>query len=406
MTAEATPEPVEYPATRDARCPFDPPAVYGELRERAGLTRVRVWDGSTPWLVTRYDDALSALRDPRLSMDARLPGFPGISAASVTRLNRVSPFFFREESVYLRQRGMLIKEFVPKKLEALRPSVQRIVDDTLDALLAGPRPADLLEGFALPVATLVMCELLGVDRRDRLRLHELSRIVASRKAAPDQVSRALDGLDEYFLQLTDAQVREPGDDLVGRALTPRVRSGELSREDAAAMAQVLFFSGHGTSTAMIVTGALALLTHHEQLAELRAARDPAVLAATVEELLRYVTVAHNGRQRVAAEDTVIGRTPVRAGDGVLIQLDAANRDPSVFAEPDRFDIHRAPYRHLALGHGIHHCMGQALARIELQVALGTLFARVPTLRLAVRSEDVPFKEDENALRLDSLPVTW
>ncbi|MFG2883458.1 cytochrome P450 [Streptomyces sp. NPDC048297] len=404
--APETLQPPDYPPSRDARCPFDLPTLYRELRERAPLTRVRVWDGSTPWLVTRHADALQALNDPALVVDSDLPGFPVMSAAFATRFKHVRPFFFRDEASYQSQRAMIINEFAPRRIESLRPAVERIVNETVDALLTLPGKADLMPEFALPIATRTMCTLLGVSDHQRLVLHELSRVLASRTAGPEEVAQALNGIDAYFLGVIDDHLHTPADDLVGRALVPHIDAGDLSREDAATMVQVLFTSGHGTTTPMIATSIAALFAHPEQLARLRASREPRLFARAVDELFRYVTVAHIGRARIAASDTTIGDTRIRAGDGVLIQLDAANRDPEQFPEPDTFDIHRTPRRHLALGHGIHKCMGQALAKMELHVSLETLLRRLPHLRVDAGPDALPFADDENALRLQSLPVTW
>jgi cytochrome P450 len=394
-----------YPIPRDRRCPLDPPAAYLRPQRFAVLPRVRIWDGSRPWLVTRYEDAVQALGDPRLSGDFRRPGFPHSSASSAAKLERVLPYPFREDEVHQAQRAMLMREFTPRKMEALRPRVQRIVDDVIDAMLAGPRPADLVSAFALPVAILVICDLLGVeDEEDRQVLHGLCRTMGSRTTRPEEASRALDALDGYFNDLLEKQLRGPGKGLVGRVVVERVRSGELSHEDAVAMTQMLFHAGHGPSAYMIATGAAALFAHPEQLAAFRSLGDDT--APAVVELLRYTTVAHNAMPRVATEDVVIGTTLVRAGEGVMIQLDAADRDPSAFPDPDRLDIGRPPSRNLALGHGPHQCLGRALAHIELQVAFGTLFRRIPGLRPAVPVAELAFKDNENLVGLYALPVTW
>lgn len=393
-----------YPVSRDRRCPLDPPAAYLHAQRSAVLPRIGIRDGSMPWLVTRYEDAVQALGDTRLSGDARLPGFPHTSASSAAKLERVLPYPLREDEVHRAQRAMLMREFTPRKMEALRPRVQGIVDDAIDAMLAGPRPADLVAAFATPVAIGVICEVLGVDaEEDRQLLHALCRTVASRTAQPDEASRALDALEGYFHRLVEAQLRSPARGVVGRVMVERIRSGELSHQDAVATTQLLFHAGHGTSAYTIATAVAALFAHPEQLAAFRSTDD--VVEAVV-ELLRYTTVAHNGMARVATEDIVIGATPVRAGEGVLIQLDAANRDPSVFPAPDRLDLGRPPSPNLALGHGPHHCLGSALAHVELQVALGTLFRRIPALRLAVPTTELSFKDNENLVGLHTLPVTW
>ncbi|WP_434381471.1 cytochrome P450 [Melittangium boletus] len=395
-----------YPLPRDERRPLAPPPDFERLRREAPVSRIRIWDGSTPWLITRYEDACAALADPRLSMDFTLPGFPHISPASALRSARLLPFPFRPEADYRRQRAMLLREFSPRRMEALRPAVQRAVDDALDAMESGPRPVDLMAAYALPVATRVICELLGVPHEDYEPLHALSRTIASRTAPKDVVGRAMDEMDGYFHRLVATHKAAPGDTLVGRVVAQDVLGGALSDEDAAAMFQMLFFAGHGPSAYMIGLGTVALLLEPAQRERFLAAREPARRSAAVQEVLRYVTVSHNARQRVATADLTVGGQLIREGEGVLVQLDAANRDPAVFPEPDRLDVERAPVHNLAMGHGIHLCMGRALALIELDVAFESLWRRLPALRLAVPLEEIPFKHDENLLGAHEVPVTW
>ncbi|MET0405118.1 MAG: cytochrome P450 [Cystobacter sp.] len=395
-----------YPLPKDWRFPLDPPPGFERLRRETPVSRIRIWDGSTPWLITRYEDACAALADPRLSMDFTLPGFPHISPASAMRGARLLPFPFRPEEDYRRQRAMLLREFSPRRMEALRPGVQRTVDAVLDAMEAGPRPAELVTAFALPVATRVICELLGVSHGDHEHLHALSRTIASRTATKEVVGHAMDEMDGYFQRLVTAQRDAPGDTLVGRVVAREVLGGTLSEQDAAAMFQMLFFAGHGPTAYMLGLGTVALLLHPEQRAAFLTVEGPARRTAAVQELLRYVTVSHNARQRVATADLTVGGQLIRAGEGVLVQLDSANRDPAIFTAPDRLDVGREPHRNLALGHGIHLCMGRALALIELEAAFHTLLRRLPTLRLAVPVEEIPFKQDENLLGAHEVRVTW
>lgn len=392
-----------YPLARDPEHPLDPPPEYRELRASASLTRVRVWDGSTPWLITRYEDARRALTDRRLTMDVTSPGFPHTSPSS--RLRGQGAVFFpsRPEERYAAGRAMMIREFTPLRMAELRPFVQRVADEEIDAMLAGPRPADLVETFALPLAIKVICEFLGVPVADRGRLHDLSRVLGSRTAPAERVASALSEMDAYFRAL----VADPGDGLMGRIVRAYVETGELSEADAAADFQGLFFTGHGPTAYMIATGVVALLRHPEQIEALTGTDDETVHATAVQELLRYVTVSHNARQRAATDDIEIGGTLIRRGEGVLIQIDSADRDETVFPEPDRLNLRRTPSRrHVALGMGVHHCTGHALADIELDVAYTTLFRRLPDLRLAVDFAKVPFKFDENLIGVHALPVTW
>jgi cytochrome P450 len=394
-----------YPMARDPQRPLDPPPEYRRLREQAPVSRVRAWDGSTPWLITRYPDVRQALAETRLHKDPRLPGFPHISPSSRLRSTRVLPFSFRPDAEYLAQRRLLVRDFSRRRMAALRPFMQQVVDQHLDAVLRGPNPADLHDTFALPVATHVICKVLGIAPQDRQRLHALSRVIGSRTAPQDQVADAASDMERYFHDLVAASLRAPAPGLIGRIVDAEVRPGRLAPADAAATFQLLFFAGHGPSAYMIGMGLVALLCHPTQLAELRSG-DPQLLERAVEELLRYVTTSQNGRQRAATADVTIGGQLIRAGEGVLIQLDAANRDPSAFAHPDRLDFHRSGPAHVSLGHGLHICTGQWMGRILLQVVFGTLAARVPSLRLAVPFEQLRFKESEALIGLHELPVTW
>lgn len=280
---------------------------------------------------------------------------------------------------------MLMQEFSPQRMELLRPRIQRIADETLDTMLAGPRLADLMGAFALPVSIRVFCELLGVSHDDREYLHGLSCAVGSRDTPKEAARRALEEMDGYFERLVAENVRNPSDTLIGRVVDEHVRKGTLSEPDAAAMFQMLFHAGLGPSAYMIIMGTLALLLDPEQRGELCAvAEDPQQLSAAIQELLRYVTVSHSGRQRVATEDVIIGGQLIRAGEGVLVQTDSANRNETVFPDPDRLDIHRPPQRNLALGHGIHLCTGRALVPVE----------------------QISFKRNDNLLAAYEMPVTW
>jgi len=395
-----------YPLPKDWQHPLDPPPEYKRLRKEAPVCPVRTWDGNTPWLITRYEDVLAALGDPRLSLDSSLPGFPHTSPASAARQGRPLPFPFLPEAEYRAQRAMLVPEFAPRRMEALRPRIQQTVDEVLDAMLAGPRPADLISAFALPVSMRVICDLLGVSREDADRLHVISRTIGSRSSSREVAEKALDELDTYFRRLVEENLREPTDTLVGRVVAEHVQSGRLSVPDATAMFHALFYAGHGPSGYMVGMGVLALLLHPDQLDRFRALETPDALSAAVQELLRYVTVSHMGRQRAAMEDVTIGGQLIRAGEGVLAQPDSANRDETVFPEPDRLDVHREPYRNFAFGHGIHLCTGRTLAIVELEVTFHTLFRRIPNLRLAAPLEQIRFKKDENLIGAHELPVTW
>lgn len=392
----------EYPMQRDARCPFDPPPTLQAMRDEGPLTKVRFWDGSTPWLVTRYDQQRRLLADPRVSADPLRPGYP--SPAPVDGSSKLS-FILMDDPEHARQRRMVTAPFAIKRTEALRPAVQQIVDDRIDEMLAGPKPVDLVQEFALPVPSLVICELLGVPYADHEFFQANSNVIINRNSTVQQRGEARGQLSGYLHDLLAHKMADPGEDLLS-GLVGRIESGELTREDAAQMGVLLLIAGHETTANMIALGTLALLQHPDQLAALRETDDPALVSSAVEELLRYLHITHGGRRRVAAEDIDLDGTLIRAGDGLIIPNDIGNRDPDVFDDPDRLDIRRNPRNHVAFGFGNHQCLGQPLARLELQVVYGTLYKRIPELRLATDLDSIPFKHDGSVYGVYELPVTW
>jgi hypothetical protein len=393
----------EYPMARAAGCPFDPPPELKTHQEEGPLTRVRIEDGSTPWLVTRYDEQRTLLADPRVSSDITNPGYP--SPAPRPKGGPSVGFILMDDPEHARLRRMVTAPFTVKRVEALRPSVQKIVDDLIDELLAGPRPADLVEAFALPVPSLVICALLGVPYADHAFFQDNSKVIIRRAALPEERTEALTRLGAYLYDLLGQKIAEPADDLLS-GLAARVTAGELTRQEAAQIGVLLLIAGHETTANMIALGTLALLENPAQLDRLRVADDPKVVAAAVEELLRYLHITHNGRRRVALEDIEIGGEVIRAGEGLILANDIGNRDPGTFPEPDRLDIGRDARRHVAFGFGVHQCLGQPLARMELQVVYGTLYRRIPTLRAAAGLGDIPFKHDGSVYGVYELPVTW
>jgi cytochrome P450 len=393
----------DYPMARAAGCPFDPPPRLDTL---APISRIRLWDGSTPWLVTRYADMRALLADPRVSSDVRREGYPHASAGGRARRTRGSTFIGMDDPDHARLRRMVMGTFAIRRVEALRPSIQRIVDDRIDALLAGPRPVDLVEAFALPVPSLVICRLLGVPYADHDFFQRRTRVLVVRDQAVERVMAAQDELTEYLDGVIAGKLAEPADDLLSRLAVEHVAAGDLSRREAALMAVLLLIAGHETTANMIALGTLALLEHPDQLAAVCDTDDPALVAGAVEELLRYLTITHSGRRRIALEDIEIDGQTIHAGDGIILAGDAANRDEDSFPDPDRLDVYREARGHVAFGFGVHQCLGQPLARVELQVVYGTLYRRIPGLRLAVPLEQIPFKHDSNVYGVYELPVTW
>jgi cytochrome P450 len=396
----------EHPQPRAAGCPFDPPPTLRSLQSTRPISRVRIWDGSSPWLITRYDDLRTLLGDPRVSADPTRSGYPHRSPATKASDQARHTFITMDDPEHARLRRMVTSPFAVKKMEALRPSVQKIVDDLIDTMLAGPKPVDLVEAFALPVPSLVICELLGVPYADHDLFQRNTKVIARRTSTAEEVGAAMEEITAYLEELLASKRAKPADDLLSVLATQRVETGEMTQHEAARMGVLLLAAGHETTANMIALGTLALLQNPDQLELLRASDGPKGAAAAVEELLRYLTIPHSGRRRVALEDIEVGGQTIRAGDGLILAGDLANRDPDVFPDPDRLDVTRDARRHVAFGYGVHQCLGQPLARVELQVVYGTLYHRVPTLALATTIDQVQFKHDGLVYGVYELPVTW
>jgi cytochrome P450 len=399
----ATDEVPEFPMARSSNCPFDPPPGLYAQRQEGPLTKVRLWDGSTPWLVTGYAEQRAVLADPRVSAEIDRPGYPRTVPLPPGGVKR--SFIGMDDPEHARLRRMVTAPFTVKRIEAMRPAVQKIVDDLIDTMLAGPNPTDLVEAFALPVPSLVISELLGVPYDDHQFFQENSRTIINRTAEPEQRHAAQEALTSYLDELVAQKLKNPGDDLLSE-LAERVKAGELTRMEAARMGALMLLAGHETTANMIALGTLALLEHPDQLASLRESDDPRLVASTVEELLRYLHIVHNGRLRAAVEDIEIAGRTIRAGEGLIMPNEIGNRDPEAFDDPDQLNIHRDARHHVAFGFGVHQCLGQPLARMELQVVYGTLYRRIPTLALATELDQVPFKHDGMVYGVYELPVTW
>jgi len=396
----------EIPALSTERSPgrpFDPAPELQPGNQPGALRRVRLWDGSTPWLVTGHAHQRSLLADPRVSAAVTTPGFPNFAESFGE--NGLS-FLFMDDPEHNRLRRMAIPSFTVKRVESMRPRVRRIVDESLTALLDGPKPADLVERFALPVPSLVICDLLGVPYADHDFFQSNSMVFIHAESSPTARQSAIDALAGYLSDLLKVRLAEPAEDLL-TDLAGRVGRGELTGEEATEIAILMLIGGHETTANMIALGTLVLLRNPDQLALLHGHPDDSPAVATaVEELLRYLTIVHNGRRRAATADIEIAGHTIRAGEGMILVNEVGNRDPEVYPDPDRLDLRRDARGHLSFGFGVHQCLGQPLARLELQVAFTELVRRVPTLRLATEFDQLPFKHDGLIYGLYRLPVTW
>ncbi|MFC8513618.1 cytochrome P450 [Streptomyces sp. NPDC057257] len=395
-------EPVAFP--QDRTCPYHPPTAYDPLRAARPLARITLYDGRPAWLVTGHALARELLADQRLSTDRTHPDFPSPTERFSAVKNRRVAMLGVDDPKHRTQRRMMVPSFTLRRAQELRPRIQRIVDERIDAMVAQGPPAELVNAFALPVPSMVICALLGVPYADHDFFEAQSRRLL-RGPAVEDVQDARNQLDAYFEELIDRKQKqpEPGEGVLDELVHQQLREGVIDRQEVVSFATILLVAGHETTANMISLGTFTLLQHPEKLAELRA--DPELLPAAVEELMRMLSIA-DGLLRRATEDIEAGGTTIRAGDGVVFSTSVINRDQDVYAEPDAIDWHRPARHHVAFGFGIHQCLGQNLARAEMEIALRTLFQRLPELRLAAPADEIPFKPGDTIQGMLELPVTW
>jgi len=396
----------DFPMSRAPGCPFAPPPEALELNAAKQLSRVRIWDGSTPWLITGYEAIRSLFADGRASVDDRKPGYPHWNEGMLSTVHkRPRSVFTSDAEEHTRFRRMLSRPFTYRRVEALRPAVQRITDEHIDAILAGPKPADLVEELALAIPSMVISEMLGVPYEDADFFEEQANKGMSRYASAEDAAAGAGALFKYLVNLVNVKIDNPSEDLVSD-LADRVKNSEISVREAAQLATGVLIAGHETTAGQIGVSIVALLENPDQAALLRDTDDQKVIANAVEELMRYVSIIQTGQRRIAVEDIEMDGETIRAGEGIILDVAPANWDTRQYPEPDRLNLLRDEGPHVGFGYGRHQCVGQQLARMELQIVLPTLLRRIPTMELAVPIDELPFKHDALAYGLYELPVTW
>ena len=393
-------EPItSLPMTRPSGCPFDPPEELGRIREQGGLRRMTYPDGHEGWLVTSYAVARAVAADTRFSsryelMHVPFPGtgFTEIPVAPPGDLTGI------DQPEHTRYRKLLTGKFTVRRMRLLTERVEQITAEHLDAMAEQGPPVDLVRAFAHPIPAVMICELLGVPYADRETFNRHVAAMSAPGVTPDEQIAAYGAIQEYIHGLVLAKRADPTDDLLGDLTATDLTDAELTGVGA-----FLLGAGLDTTANMLALGTYALLRNPDQLAALRA--DPGIADQAVEELLRYLSIAHTG-VRAALEDVELDGQLIRAGESVTVSVQAANRDPARFADPDTLDLRRQATGHLSFGHGIHQCLGQQLARVEMRVAFPALVTRFPTLRLAVPVEDVPLRSTMNIEGVYQLPVAW
>ncbi|MFF0561910.1 cytochrome P450 [Streptomyces sp. NPDC020472] len=394
----------DFPQLRT--CPYQPPPGYRDLRLTEGpVVRARLYDGRPTWVVLGHAVARELLIDPRLSSDWGRPDFPSPSPRrkaiqKATILVGMDP---PEHSAYRRR---LIPSFSVRRTRELGESIHRRAGELVDALVEQGPPAEILHDLALPLSSHTICGILGVPYEDHAYFEEQSALLVSPDVSEEDATGALMNLRDYLTSLVDRKEKESeqGEGLLDTLVHRDLADGSLSRDDVIRLGIILLMAGHETTASMITLSTFTLLQNPRQLAAFRA--DPDGAAPAVEELLRYLSIG-DVAMRIAAEDMTVGDAHIKAGDSVMLSTAEINRDPEAFEDPDALDLGRGARHHLAFGYGVHQCIGQNLARAEMQSALTLLFSRVPGLRLAVPAEEVEIKPAQSGVQgIYELPVAW
>jgi len=383
---------------------LDPDPLLAELRVTEPVVRVQLPFGEPLWMLTRYEDVRAMLADPRFSRTATIG----------TDVGRMAEFFPIEDSIlgmdppgHTRIRRLVSATFTARRMQALRGRAQEIVDDLLDAMAQAEQPVDFVQAVALPLPITMICELLGVPFEDRAKFNGWADIfMTSSGHTVEELIDAHGQLTAYLADMIARRRAEPTDDILGALVAARdedptaITEGELQ-----SLLMAILVAGYETTANQLGKFVLCLLDNPGQLQLLR--EDPDLIPNAVEELMRLIPLSAGSQLAyLATEDVEIGGVLIRAGEGVMPSTASANRDGSVFAHADRLDVERPDIFQLGFGHGSHYCLGAHLARVELQVALESLLARFPDLRLAVPAEEVPWKDGSAVWGLEALPLRF
>ncbi len=382
----------------DAAFFADPYPAYARLRQESPAHRVPFPDGSLAWLVLREADVRAGLTDPRLSVNKiySTTGYKGFELPPALDANLVN----LDQEDHLRLRRLVSKAFTPKRVDMLRHHVQTTVDHLADGL-ATQAVSDLVSDFAVRLPIGIIGDLFAVPEPDRLGF---ATWVSSMFAPeyPGQMGEAVDSIHHFLLDLVADRRRHPGDDLLSGLIAARDAGDKLSEDELVSLAFNILLAGTENTPHVISTGLLTLLQHPDQLTALR--ENPALWPEAVEELLRFAHPNLMAIRRFPTEDLEISGVPIPKGETVMLCLASAHRDPARYPVADQFNIHREDKTHLALGHGLHYCLGASLARMEVQISLSTLLSRFPSLSLSVPQEQLQWRSSFRSHALKALPI--
>ncbi|WP_344238201.1 cytochrome P450 [Actinocorallia libanotica] len=393
-----------FPFTADHPLHLSP--LLGEARAGRVPIRVQLGHGDPAWLVTSYDDARFVLSSPAFGRDPERAGIPAGRVAGVTPMDPASQTLLTVDPPdHTRLRRFVYRTFTPRRVEQLRAGTQRIADRLIDAMIEAGPPADLVQGFGLDLPIEVICDLLGVPATDRARFVAwLDALLSTSGLTMEEMQTSITEMNAYLADLAARRVHEPTGDLTGALVRERIEGDRLTDDEVNNLLRALLSAGHETTASQIPNFVFLLLRSGDYA---RLVADPGLVPTAVEELLRYVPLITQGSMtRFVLEEVEVGGVLLRRGEQVLVELAAANRDTETFPDGETLDIGRRNNPHIAFGHGLHRCVGAALARMELQVALSTLTTRLPGLRLTDPPDQVPWDTERFVRRAKKLLVTW
>ena len=405
MTTSMKPQAPETPLFMQ-RDRFDPKPALAGFRRDGEVPIVRSFVGDEAYLITRYEDVRAVLGDAERFSNTGRAGFRGPNAPEISEQEmaqmRAGNLLAQDPPDHNRLRRMLTPEFTQRRMKRLEPRISEIVTEHLDAMEKAGPPSDLVADFALPIPSLVICELLGVPYEDRAEFQQRSnRLLDMTKTQQERLAVSRESR-AYMSTLVDRALADPGEDILGMLV--REHGDDLTHDELTGIAGLLLIAGHETTSNMLGLGTLALLQNPEQIPVVR--DNPEMARPAVEELLRYLSIVHTGVPRITTTDVEVRGTTIPKDSIVVCSLPAANRDPETLENPDLLDLSRGAAGHVAFGHGIHHCLGAPLARMEMETAFPALFRRFPNLALDGDIDDVAFRAFFFIYGLHSLRVTW
>ncbi len=380
---------------------FDPPAIFDSLREERPLAKMVYPDGHVGWIVSSYELVREVLSDLRFSHSCEVGHFPVTHQGQVIPTHPLIPgmFIHMDPPEHTRYRKLLTGEFTVRRTSRLIPRVEAVAAEQIEVMRANGASADVVADFAKPLVLRMLGELVGLPYAERDRYVPAVTLLHDAEADPAEAAAAYEQAGAFFDEVIERRRRQPEDDLISSLVNE-----DLTAEELRNLVTLLLFAGYETTEGALSVGVFALLHHQDQLAALRA--EPAKLDGAIEELLRYLTVNQYHTYRTALEDIKLEGELIKKGDTVTVSLPAANRDPAKYACPAKLDIERDTSGHVAFGFGIHQCLGQNLARIELRAGFTALLRAFPGLRLAVPADEVPLRLKGSVFSVKELPVSW